>query len=133
MNTEVNTQEVKLWNPDIAGVWSIFLSPVFGSVIILLNWKILGNDRETSIAWVWLVISLLALISMSILELPLASNLVFVITWYFAWQKKQTVYLKNNHPAYIKKSWIAPVILGIILLVLFSLIIGIILTYLANA
>lgn len=38
-----------LWNPDVAGVWSVFLKPVFGSVILLLNWETIG-DTECRLA-----------------------------------------------------------------------------------
>ena len=34
-----------LWNPDVAGVWSVFLTPVFGSVILLLNWETIGDTE----------------------------------------------------------------------------------------
>ena len=35
----------KLWNPEAAGGWSLIFNPVFGSILVLMNWQALG-ERE---------------------------------------------------------------------------------------
>jgi hypothetical protein len=31
----------KLWNPEAAGAWSLIFNPMFGSILVLMNWQAL--------------------------------------------------------------------------------------------
>lgn len=35
-----------IWNPYVAGTWSIFFTPIFGSALILLNWRTLEVKEQ---------------------------------------------------------------------------------------
>ena len=53
----VATQQA-LWNPDVAAAFSVLLTPVFGSVLILLNERTFANTRGKRTAMAWLTISI---------------------------------------------------------------------------
>ena len=35
-----------LWNPDVAGAWSLLFTPIFGSVLLLKNWRAIGREDK---------------------------------------------------------------------------------------
>jgi len=110
-----------LWNPDAAGAWSLFFTPVFGSYLVLKNWQTLGRQVEVKLAWMWLVASAVLLIPMAFVP---RLNLLFIVVWYFAWQKKQTDYVKKRWGRdYIRKGWGAPLLGGVAGLVVYTVIV----------
>ena len=50
--------ERALWNVDVAALFSLVLTPVFGNVLMLLNARTLADTRGKRTATVWLVISI---------------------------------------------------------------------------
>jgi hypothetical protein len=100
-----------LWNPDVAGVWSLFLTPVFGSAPLLQNWKSLGDGARAKTGRTWLILSIVMIIPT--LLIPLV-GLIYIIIWYFAWQRFQTRYVKQRWgKEYPRKSWAKPLLIGI--------------------
>ena len=39
-------QELQLWNPNAAAIWSLFFTPIFGAWIHARNWKALNRQKE---------------------------------------------------------------------------------------
>lgn len=114
-----NGEEVRLWNPDTAGVWSFFLSPIFGAYIARENWKALGNAEEADRSRKWIIASIVAFIVAWITNMFLDNlgNLiliVFLVTWYFVSLKRQVKYIKNNGVSYIRKPWLKVLSLGLL-------------------
>ena len=114
-----NGEEVRLWNPDTAGVWSFFLSPIFGAYIARENWKALGNAEEADRSRKWIIASIVAFIVAWITNMFLdnVGNLiliVFLLTWYFVSLKRQVKYIKNNGVSYIRKPWLKVLSLGLL-------------------
>ena len=101
----------RLWNPDAAGVWSVFLTPIFGSTLILKNWQAVGEQPRVKAGRMWLAASILVvIISGNVYWL----NLLYLIAWYFAWQKKQARYVNERWGKdYPRKSWVAPVLIAL--------------------
>lgn len=109
-----------LWNPDIAGVWSVFFTPIFGSILVLKNWQAIGDEGRVKAAKIWLLVSILMLIPVAFI--PLLA-LIYLITWYFAWQRNQTKFIKEQWGKdYPRKSWGVPLLLGIVSVVFYSII-----------
>ncbi|HHH38046.1 MAG TPA: hypothetical protein ENK50_00510 [Sedimenticola sp.] len=99
-----------LWNPDAAGIWSLLLTPVFGSLLILRNWQALGEEARTRQARGWLYASLLMLVPDLLIPF---SSILYIIVWYYAWQRLQTRYIQERWGKdYPKKSWWKPVLIG---------------------
>ena len=114
-----------LWNPDAAGVWSLMFTPVFGSILLLNNWQAIGRDDKVKAARNWLIASIVILIAslvmnvltirvMDVLTLDAGTiSLIYIIIWYFAWQKPQTKYVKEQWGMdYPRKSWTKPLLIG---------------------
>jgi hypothetical protein len=113
-----------LWNPDAAGAWSLVFSPIFGSALVLKNWQTLGQGLEVKLAWMWLAASILLLIIASFVPGLSLLNFLYIIVWYFAWQKKQTDYVKKRWGKdYIRKGWAIPLLCALAGLVVFSVVI----------
>ncbi|MEM1176989.1 MAG: hypothetical protein AAGM22_01495 [Acidobacteriota bacterium] len=112
-----------LWNPDAAGVWSVFLTPVFGSFLIWKNWQSIAVEEErTDTAILWLVGSVFML-----LPIMFARGLGFLwlLIWYFAWQRKQTRYIHSRWgKSYPKRSWFVPLGIGFVLIVGLNYLVG---------
>jgi len=113
-----------LWNPDAAGAWSLWFTPVFGSILLLKNWQAIGRDDKVKAARNWLIASIVILIVsivMDVLAIRVmdvltfdAGTIIFIylIIWYFAWQRPQTKYVKEQWGKdYPRKSWKKPILI----------------------
>ncbi len=52
--------DLALWSPDMAALFSVIFTPIFGAVLHVMNSRRLGEPRLVSIATFWLVASLVA-------------------------------------------------------------------------
>ncbi|MCJ8313101.1 MAG: hypothetical protein HRU38_21830 [Saccharospirillaceae bacterium] len=101
----------RLWNPDAAGAWSLIFTPIFGSILVYKNWKALGEVEQANKSKVWIYISIIMAIISVIFTIV---GLIYICTWYFLSQKKQTNYLKTNFDGkYQKKGWLKPISISI--------------------
>ncbi len=100
-----------LWNPDAAGAWSLLFSPIFGSVLLLKNWQAIGRDDKVRAARVWLIFSI---VMFSLTIVSVLTGLIYIIFWYFAWQRPQTKYIEAElGKDYDRKSWKTPLLIAI--------------------
>jgi heme/copper-type cytochrome/quinol oxidase subunit 2 len=107
-----------LWNPDVAGAWSLLLTPIFGSVLVRRNWKALGEESKVRTGTIWIVVSVLMLFAAVLFGL---AGFLYIIIWYFAWQRPQTQYIRERWGKdYPHKGWLLP--LGVGVLVYFGLV-----------
>lgn len=111
-----------LWNPNASGLWSVLLTPAFGSILLLKNWHALGDESKIRTGRIWLGVS--ALMALCQFALPLVPavpqiihmpvQLIYLIVWYFAWQKPQTTYVQARWGTrYRRRGWSIPLLLGI--------------------
>ena len=104
-----------LWNPDAAGAWSIFLTPVFGSVLLWRNWQAIGDAKKARAGMIWILVSILMYVATWLLYFAL--GLVYLVVWYLAWQRPQALYVREYLGSdYPRKPWFFPVFCGFILL-----------------
>jgi len=100
-----------LWNPDAAGVWSVFLTPVFGSTLLLRNWQAIGDESRARTGRIWLIASVIMLVVSGFVPLL---GFVYLVTWYFLWQRKQTKYVRERWGTdYPRKKWGKAVAIGV--------------------
>ena len=99
-----------LWNPNATGLWSILLTPTFGSYLLWKNWAEIGDAEKTRSAKMWLIVSA-AMILPSIMTAFI--GVVYLIVWHFAFQRKQAQYVQSFWGEnYIRKSWAKPLLVG---------------------
>ena len=92
-----------LWNPNAAGLWSLLLSPVFGSVLLMKNWQAIGDEQQALKARTWLLFSLVSLVIGVFLRWW---PLVYIIIWYLNFQRNQTAYVQERWGnGYPRKGW----------------------------
>jgi len=115
----MSESKLKLWNPNLAGIWSFIFSMLFGSYIVSLNWKTLGDEKKAKKAKIWFWAGLiLFIIAPLLVPNPPALGFIMLIIWYFASQKPQTKYIKETlNNDYEKKSWFKPVIIAILAII----------------
>ena len=100
-----------LWNPDAAGAWSLLLTPVFGSILVLMNWNEIGDSDRARTGKIWVAISILMLIPYMLVP---GFALLYIIIWYFSSQKPQTKYVKERWGKdYQRKGWLIPIFTAI--------------------
>jgi hypothetical protein len=131
LGTEPKVDPPPLWNPDAAGIWSLFITPVFGSALVLKNWQSIGDDSQARTARVWLIASIIA--TVCYMFVPLL-GCCYIVIWYFACQRKQTKYIKERWGKdYPRKSWSVPLLLGIGGFMVFAMVFGWLTTLSATA
>lgn len=102
-----------MWTPDVVGLWSLLLSTVFGSILLLLNWKAIGDQRRVTLSWLWLLASIASVFAS--LFIPFGT-LIFLVIWYFGHQSKQTEYVTERWGlVYPRRRWVLPVLVGLLL------------------
>ena len=110
-HSQVAEEAPPLWNPDAAGAWSLLLTPIFGSVLVRKNWKAIGDDAKARTGTIWIVVSVLALFLAALFGL---AGFLYIIVWYFAWQRPQTQYIRERWGKdYPRKGWAVPLLIGV--------------------
>jgi hypothetical protein len=106
-----------LWNPNAAANWSLLFSPAFGSLLVYLNWKAIGNESEAKTA------QLLFYVNLAVLALVMGTNfrgiaLPWLIAWYFASARRQAKFVREHYGNdYPRKGWGKPLGLAVLALV----------------
>jgi hypothetical protein len=104
-----------LWNPEAAGAWSLIFNPIFGSILVLMNWQRLGVKDKVRTAQIWVGVSLLVLLSLVFLPRNLFStvSLSYLLVWYFASAKPQAKYINERWgKTYPRRSWLWPLLIA---------------------
>jgi heme/copper-type cytochrome/quinol oxidase subunit 2 len=99
-----------MWNPDAAGLWSLLFTPVFGSTLVMKNWRALGEDGRARSALYWLIAS----VFMLVVSFAGGIGLLWIIIWYFAAQRPQAQYIKERWGKdYPKRGWGIPLLIAV--------------------
>ena len=105
-----------LWNPTVAVLWSVLLSPAFGAFIIWKNWRTLKRSRRALMAgtWFWVAVTLVAVRVLTATHIPLVVSLAFFAGWVGFSAYPQIRYLKSTFKkAYSKRHWFLPIAAGV--------------------
>lgn len=117
--------DAEVWNPDVAGAWSLLFTPLFGSIIVYKNWLSLGEIERANKSKKWIYISVFMAIVSALIGLI---GLVYICTWYYMSQKPQTLFLKSEYNnVYKKKRWGQPLLIAVGSWFAFIFVVGIIL------
>jgi len=109
-----------LWNPNAAASWSLLLTPAFGALLHMLNWRELGEEGKAGAAKGWFIASLVMLVVYLVFAIAQPAldmrylGFAYLLTWYFAAARGQARYVKdrfgNDYP---RKGWGKPLLLGV--------------------
>jgi len=111
LNDQVQGSAPAIWNPEAAGGWSLFFTPIFGSILVLRNWQALGAKDKVRGAQLWLIASIIMVIVQFLVSTPLL--FVYLVIWYFASAKSQAKYVREKWgKEYPRKSWLWPLLIG---------------------
>lgn len=105
----------RLWNPEAAGAWSLIFNPVFGSILILMNWQALKMPEKVRSTQLWLVMSVFVLIGAFFLPTSVLSlvTIGYLLIWYLSVAKPQAKYIKERWgQAYPRRSWLWPLLIA---------------------
>lgn len=117
-------QDMALWNPAAAALWSLALSPAFGAWLHMRNWERLGDQERAKEARAWFAMScglhavnLLIVLLGAALQLdvgiPHSVLLAFLTVWYIRSGHAQVRYVDELHGAgYARRPWLAPLLTG---------------------
>jgi hypothetical protein len=89
-----------IWNPNATVNWSVLFTPIFGSYLQMLNWKLLGEESAALSSKRWLYVSVGILMIELILYalLPdnskVGSSILYLINWNVASGRKQMIDVK---------------------------------------
>ena len=109
----------EIWNPEAAARWSLLFTPAFGAYILMRNWQALDQPERAASARRWFHASLAMLmlqIFTSALDTRLGTeplllllhpaSLLFLLVWYFAAVRPQTLLVKARFGVgYRRKRW----------------------------
>jgi hypothetical protein len=116
---------IALWNPLAAALWSIILTPIFGTYIHLLNWKALNEPQKESSAKIWFYVSFFVIIISLFFMGGNAGlgSLIYLIVWYLVAGLLQKNYLSEKFGSnYIRKSWAKPLLIAFIIPIIFGIV-----------
>lgn len=105
----------KLWNPEAAGAWSLIFNPVFGSILVLMNWQALGDKEKIRNAQMWVAVSIVVLVVLFFLPPAFWSvvSISYLLIWYFSAAKPQAKYFTERWgKAYPRRSWLWPLLIA---------------------
>jgi len=116
--------KVELWNPDHCGLWSILFTPIFGAILVSLNWKSLGETKKAKIALIWIlpvcVMLLIASFVTPFVDSKMATTGVaggsfwILVLWYGFSQYPQAKFVKNVlKNKYIARSELKPIAIAV--------------------
>ena len=114
-----STSTLQIWNPERVGVLSLFLTPIWGSILLSKNWKSLNcPERARKVnawGWIWLIVLITYLfVAANFLENVINVLIIpLLIIWYLKVVQEQVNYLKNNNMGYDKKGLLNPIMNGI--------------------
>ena len=112
----------KLYNPTVAAVLGILLSPIIGAWLHAINWRELGEEKlaEQNMYFVWGTVAsgfvLMLIEAVANIEFPaVASGTAIWAAWFFTLGKKQIDFVRNEvNDDYDKKKWGKPIGLTIL-------------------
>lgn len=121
MSDPVDANPQAIWNPNAAAGWSLVFTPVFGTILQMLNWRALGEPQRAAIAKGWVVascillaLSLAPIQSEEVDRLLRLVNFVYLVGWYFSAGRAQARYVNARLGAsYPRKPWAKPLLLGL--------------------
>lgn len=120
-----------LWNPNAAALWSLLFTPAFGSVLLHLNAKALGREKEANSLGLWILISAVVHIGAIVAVQFTGENLFrfagigLLILWYFAAARRQETFVKQTYgDAYPRKPWGVPIVGGVVGILALGLFVG---------
>jgi hypothetical protein len=115
---ETNAEEISpIWNPDLATIFSLSLTPIFGAYLHMINWRALGEPQRAATSQKWLNASIAMVVLYTILPFALPDlkdaevkmglvAWVFLISWYFASARSQAKFVKERYGTnYTKRPW----------------------------
>ena len=100
--------EIRLYPPNEAALFSLFLTPVFGAFIIWSNWRNLKRQEEEKKSRIWLIV-LSAVLVIALLFLNgfvcIGISLCALAVWYFKECSVQMNFLQDNKIDFHKNNW----------------------------
>lgn len=114
-----------LWNPKVISVLGFFLSPIFGSIMLMKNWQAMGEPEKARQSMYWAVGTILFYAAMIVLVLALpessaesvptrGASIGLFAAWYMTSCKVQkdivAVRFGTDFP---KRGWALPILYGI--------------------
>jgi len=109
-----------LWDPLATALWSLVLTPVFGSYLQMRNWQALAQPARARRAWLWmlgwLAASVIGWLSAMIAgESPRTGGAIFVaelvlqLAWWAIPTREQFLYARDHLGGrYRRRSWAQP-------------------------
>ncbi len=102
------------FNPVVASLWSILLTPAFGAYIVRKNWQSAGETAkaQTASLWFWgVLISSLILLFFWMFS----AWLLILPVWFFCQARPQMKFLRDKYPMSPRRSSVKPVIIGLVI------------------
>jgi hypothetical protein len=119
-----------IWNPRAAAAWSLLFSPIFGSILYVINWRALDETQRARRVRTWLFVSIVFYLArMALTATPLvaaevrpavelisiAFGLVYFIVWYVAAGREQIDYVDTRFQnGYAKRAWARPLLIALL-------------------
>jgi hypothetical protein len=114
-----------LWTPSVAGLWCLLLSPMFGSYVMMRNWKALGEDDRARSARTWLYVSIAVFAIALLVPAGGLIGLPYLVAWYFAVNRPQIKFVKEAFgDDYERRPWARLVLVWLAGVVVAGLILG---------
>lgn len=118
-----------LWNPDVAALWGLWLTPLFGALLVFVNARTLGGRKHVAVSFAWLAVCAIATAfamgtmlarERSFESLAVATGLLAPLAalWYgYAAREQSRLIVERHGRRYARRSIIGPLIPALVLYV----------------
>jgi hypothetical protein len=128
-------QAPPLWNPNAAALWSLLLSPIFGAILHMYNWRALGEPAKAAQSKMWAIVSAVVLTVIAIGgeyipgraadAISRGLGLALLLTWFFQSGRPQVQWVRGRYgSSYPRKGWGKPLLIAIAVFVGFVVVVG---------
>ncbi|MCG2584282.1 hypothetical protein [Massilia sp. TS11] len=112
-----DTAPIRLWNPNAAACWSLFLTPAFGAYLHMRNWEAMNDPKAAMLARRWFQASLAVLAMNLLLGMVFEESraidaflrlfgLAYLLTWYFSHGRVQVRHVQDVYgDDYVRQPW----------------------------
>ena len=112
--------EISLYSPKEAALFSLVLTPVFGSFIIWSNWKTLQEAQQEKVQKIWMIaLSAVFIIAYLFFDVGYDCGVILIslVVWYVLSCQQQMKYLTEKNIVFQKKKWKTIAIRGVLILI----------------
>lgn len=110
--------ETPLWNPVPVIAWSLLFTPVFGAILLAMNWEAMGDSERAKRNFNWATVVGVFIFGLSnnadVAESLWVLELIALVAWVYFEARHQLALLRADEVVYPKRGWLLPLVIAMV-------------------